>query len=152
MVDTSDRSIRSWANTVRMADDSSAGSHSITPSRTRSRPTYASSGSRIWNPRTPYFQEIGRWEDWGPNDWDRDSHAGYDDDDDDDDDDNGNDDDNTVKMSTWAGQPKVEGSSETMRMMLLTCVSIGITSVHVHCAGLRNTVLLTCRLQLHLGR
>ncbi|KAL2154171.1 hypothetical protein VTH82DRAFT_2847 [Thermothelomyces myriococcoides] len=30
-------------------------------------------------------------------------------------------------MSTWAGQPKVEGSSETMRMVLLTCVSIGIT-------------------------
>ncbi|KAL2263757.1 hypothetical protein VTK26DRAFT_5284 [Humicola hyalothermophila] len=30
-------------------------------------------------------------------------------------------------MSTWSGQPKVEGSSETMRMVLLTCVSIGIT-------------------------
>jgi hypothetical protein len=142
MADTLDRSIRSWANTVLAADDSSAGSHSITPPRTRSRPTDASSGGRTWNPRRPYFQEIGRWEGWDPNDWDRDSHVGYDDDDD----------DNTVKMSTWAGQPKVEGSSETMRMMLLTCVSIGITSVHVHCAGLKNTVLLTCRLQLHLGR
>ncbi|KAK4143261.1 general alpha-glucoside permease [Dichotomopilus funicola] len=30
-------------------------------------------------------------------------------------------------MSTWAGQPRVEGSSETVRMVLLTCVSIGIT-------------------------
>ncbi|KAK4168718.1 major facilitator superfamily domain-containing protein [Cladorrhinum sp. PSN259] len=30
-------------------------------------------------------------------------------------------------MSTWSGQPKVEGSSETVRMVLLTCVSIGIT-------------------------
>jgi len=34
-----------------------------------------------------------------------------------------------VKMSTWAGQPRVEGSSETVRMVLLTCVSIGITYV-----------------------
>ncbi|GAB1311129.1 Sucrose transporter [Madurella fahalii] len=30
-------------------------------------------------------------------------------------------------MSTWTGQPKVKGSSETVRMVLLTCVSIGIT-------------------------
>ncbi|KAL2020861.1 hypothetical protein VTK56DRAFT_7852 [Thermocarpiscus australiensis] len=30
-------------------------------------------------------------------------------------------------MATWAGQPKVEGSTETVRMVLLTCVSIGIT-------------------------
>ncbi|KAK3362094.1 major facilitator superfamily domain-containing protein [Lasiosphaeria ovina] len=30
-------------------------------------------------------------------------------------------------MSTWAGQPKVEGSTETIRMLLLTCVSVGIT-------------------------
>lgn len=30
-------------------------------------------------------------------------------------------------MSTWSGQPKVEGSTETIRMILLTCVSIGIT-------------------------
>ncbi|KAK3695283.1 major facilitator superfamily domain-containing protein [Podospora appendiculata] len=30
-------------------------------------------------------------------------------------------------MSTWAGQPSVRGRSETMRMVLLTCVSIGIT-------------------------
>ena len=101
----------------------------------------ASSGSRIWNPRRPYLQEIGRWEGWGPNDWDRDSHAGYEDNND-----NDNDNDDTVKMSTWAGQPKVEGSSETMRMMLLTCVSIGITSVHEHCADLKHAVLLTCRL------
>lgn len=40
-----------------------------------------------------------------------------------------------AKMSTWAGQPKVEGSSETVRMVLLTCVSIGITFVHVDCAA-----------------
>lgn len=38
-----------------------------------------------------------------------------------------------ARMSTWSGQPKVEGSSETVRMVLLTCVSIGITSV---CHGL----------------
>ncbi|KAK4154642.1 general alpha-glucoside permease [Chaetomidium leptoderma] len=30
-------------------------------------------------------------------------------------------------MSTWAGQPMVKGNSETVRMVLLTCVSIGIT-------------------------
>ncbi|KAL1843040.1 hypothetical protein VTJ49DRAFT_3354 [Mycothermus thermophilus] len=30
-------------------------------------------------------------------------------------------------MSTWAGQPHVKGSTETMRMILLTCVSVGIT-------------------------
>ncbi|KAK0633529.1 major facilitator superfamily domain-containing protein [Immersiella caudata] len=30
-------------------------------------------------------------------------------------------------MSTWTGKPSVKGSSETMRMALLTCVSVGIT-------------------------
>ncbi|KAK4212479.1 sucrose transporter [Rhypophila decipiens] len=30
-------------------------------------------------------------------------------------------------MSTWTGQPSVKGSSESMRMIFLTCVSIGIT-------------------------
>ncbi|KAK3362771.1 major facilitator superfamily domain-containing protein [Lasiosphaeria hispida] len=30
-------------------------------------------------------------------------------------------------MSTWTGQPGIKGSSETTRMILLTCVSIGIT-------------------------
>ncbi|KAK0730506.1 major facilitator superfamily domain-containing protein [Lasiosphaeris hirsuta] len=30
-------------------------------------------------------------------------------------------------MSTWTGQPSIKGSSETARMILLTCVSIGIT-------------------------
>ncbi|KAK3906861.1 general alpha-glucoside permease [Staphylotrichum tortipilum] len=30
-------------------------------------------------------------------------------------------------MATWVGQPRVKGSSETVRMVLLTCVSIGIT-------------------------
>ncbi|KAK3330224.1 major facilitator superfamily domain-containing protein [Apodospora peruviana] len=30
-------------------------------------------------------------------------------------------------MSTWLGQPSVKGSSETMRMFFLTCVSVGIT-------------------------
>ncbi|EFX01167.1 sucrose transport protein [Grosmannia clavigera kw1407] len=29
-------------------------------------------------------------------------------------------------MATWVGQPAIKGSSETMRMMLLTCASIGI--------------------------
>ncbi|KAK0753997.1 major facilitator superfamily domain-containing protein [Schizothecium vesticola] len=30
-------------------------------------------------------------------------------------------------MSTWSGQPSIKGSSETVRMMLLTCISVGIT-------------------------
>ncbi|KAK1757499.1 sucrose transporter [Echria macrotheca] len=30
-------------------------------------------------------------------------------------------------MSTWTGQPSIKGSTETMRMLLLTCVSVGIT-------------------------
>ncbi|KAK0618309.1 major facilitator superfamily domain-containing protein [Bombardia bombarda] len=34
-------------------------------------------------------------------------------------------------MSTWTGQPSVRGSSETMRMFLLTCVSVGITFLHM---------------------
>lgn len=34
-----------------------------------------------------------------------------------------------VKMSTWSGQPSIKGSSETVRMMLLTCISVGITLV-----------------------
>lgn len=32
-------------------------------------------------------------------------------------------------MSSWAGQPSVKGSSEVMRMMLLTFSSVGMTSV-----------------------
>lgn len=32
-----------------------------------------------------------------------------------------------VEMSTWRGTPSVKGSTETMRMLLLTCVSVGIT-------------------------
>ncbi|KAL0474226.1 hypothetical protein QR685DRAFT_430849 [Neurospora intermedia] len=32
-----------------------------------------------------------------------------------------------VEMSTWRGSPSVKGSTETMRMLLLTCVSVGIT-------------------------
>lgn len=36
-----------------------------------------------------------------------------------------------VEMSTWRGSPSVKGSTETMRMLLLTCVSVGITLVHV---------------------
>lgn len=32
-----------------------------------------------------------------------------------------------VEMSTWRGKPSVKGSTETMRMLLLTCVSVGIT-------------------------
>jgi hypothetical protein len=34
-----------------------------------------------------------------------------------------------AEMSSWAGQPSVKGSSEVMRMMLLTFSSVGITSV-----------------------
>jgi hypothetical protein len=34
----------------------------------------------------------------------------------------------------------VEGSSETMRMMLLTCISIGITSVHVHYIDMKHVI------------
>ncbi|KAK3397743.1 hypothetical protein B0T20DRAFT_230342 [Sordaria brevicollis] len=33
----------------------------------------------------------------------------------------------TVEMSTWRGEPSVKGTTETMRMLLLTCVSVGIT-------------------------
>ncbi len=36
-----------------------------------------------------------------------------------------------ANMSTWAGQPSIKGSTETVRMFLLTCVSIGITCVYV---------------------
>jgi len=36
---------------------------------------------------------------------------------------------NTAKMSTWIGQPGIKGYSETVRMALLTCVSVGITFV-----------------------
>jgi hypothetical protein len=72
-----------------------------------------------------------------PYDWDHDNNAGhggaYDSQFDDRHDD-------PPKMSTWAGQPRVEGSSETVRMVLLTCVSIGITSVHVHCVGMRHAI------------
>lgn len=32
-------------------------------------------------------------------------------------------------MSSWAGQPSVKGSSEVMRMVLLTFSSVGMTSV-----------------------
>lgn len=34
-----------------------------------------------------------------------------------------------AKMSSWAGQPSVKGSSEAMRMMLLTFSSVGMTFV-----------------------
>lgn len=37
----------------------------------------------------------------------------------------------TIKMSTWMGQPSIKGSTETMRMLLLTCVSVGITFVYL---------------------
>lgn len=35
-----------------------------------------------------------------------------------------------VEMSTWRGEPSVKGTTETMRMLLLTCVSVGITLVY----------------------
>lgn len=99
------------------------------------------------------FQHFGRLEDWDSGIWSRYSSAGqggfyasrtYDD--------GVNDvDDDLRKMSTWAGQPKVEGRSETMRMVLLTCVSIGITFVHIPCPGIATMQLLTSSLQLHLG-
>lgn len=59
-----------------------------------------------------------------------------------------------VEMSTWRGTPSVKGSTETMRMLLLTCVSVGITSVHTRKTR-QNTEdprLLTfyCS-QLHMG-
>jgi hypothetical protein len=133
------------ANTMLMADESITRSSRLTAScatgiRSRSidSETRVASGSRIRNSPGSPFQDIGRLGSWGTRndsaDWNREIRAGHGDNpyessfDDDDDDD-------TVKMSTWAGQPKVEGSSETVRMFLLTCVSIGITSVHTHCAG-----------------
>ena len=38
-------------------------------------------------------------------------------------------DDDPANMSSWAGQPSVKGSSEVMRMMLLTFSSVGMTFV-----------------------
>ena len=37
--------------------------------------------------------------------------------------------DDPANMSSWAGQPSVKGSSETVRMMLLTFSSVGMTYV-----------------------
>jgi hypothetical protein len=34
-----------------------------------------------------------------------------------------------IEMATWAGQPSIRGSSEAVRMILLTFASIGITYV-----------------------
>jgi hypothetical protein len=80
-------------------------------------------------------------EDQGPSDWNRSSSSGHGGVYDYQFRDNADEDaDGLVKMSTWAGQPKVEGSTETMRMVLLTCVSIGITSVHTQCAGKEHAV------------
>jgi hypothetical protein len=137
------------ANTMLVTDDLTTRSHSYTrPSRltargatgTRSRSTASetriASGSRIRNPPRSPFEDTGSFETCGARndsvDWHRGTRAGH-----------GDsasrssfeDDGDTVKMSTWAGQPRVEGSSETVRMVLLTCVSIGITSVHMHCVG-----------------
>ncbi|RYP25290.1 hypothetical protein DL767_008468 [Monosporascus sp. MG133] len=36
---------------------------------------------------------------------------------------------NPGEMSRWSGQPSIEGSSEAMRMLLLTCSTIGISFV-----------------------
>ncbi len=78
---------------------------------------------RSWS----WDEDPTRAERWNSDNWDRpgrskddlDDSYGYD----------SHDDYSPAKMSTWVGQPKVEGSSETVRMVLLTCVSIGITYV-----------------------
>ncbi|RYP88228.1 hypothetical protein DL769_000326 [Monosporascus sp. CRB-8-3] len=36
---------------------------------------------------------------------------------------------NPAEMSRWSGQPSIKGSSESMRMLLLTCSTIGISFV-----------------------
>lgn len=117
------------------------------PTNLEDHPTF---GSRIWHVGRTQLQHIGRREDRDSGNWSRHNSAGsggfYDTLANDDDDD-----DHPVKMSTWAGQPKVEGRSETMRMVLLTCVSIGITSVHVPLPSHETMRLLTSSLQLHLG-
>ncbi len=99
-----------------VADDLAASPHS------NHRENRAPSGSRIWNTRRLPLEITAGPERWGFGDWDRDSNGGngYD-----------HDLDDPVRMSTWAGQPSVKGRSETVRMVLLTCVSIGITSVHI---------------------
>ena len=119
--------------TMLVADDLAASPHSTTrPSRlaapsnnsscsTDHRENRAASGSRIWNTTRLPLENIGRPERWDFGDWDRDSNASHGD---------AHDHDDLVRMSTWAGQPGVKGRSETVRMVLLTCVSIGITSVH----------------------
>lgn len=108
------------------------------PTDLEDRPAFASQ-TWHWHVERAPFQQIGGPEDWDSGIGSRHSSAGqggfyagrtYDDGDD-------VDDDHLLKMSTWAGQPKVEGRSETMRMVLLTCVSIGITSVHIPCPGMQ---------------
>lgn len=54
-----------------------------------------------------------------------------------------------AKMSAWIGQPSVKGSSEMMRMVLLTFNSVGITSIHS--ALCHRSPSLTSLLQLHMG-
>ena len=140
--------------TMLVADDLAASPHStIRPSRltapsnnsscsTDHRENRAASGSRIWNTARLPLENIGRPERWGFGDWDRDSSASHGDAHDSRFNVGGNrdahDHDDLVRMSTWAGQPGVKGRSETVRMVLLTCVSIGITSVHtcaLRCPG-----------------
>jgi hypothetical protein len=84
------------------------------------------------------LDDIGRFYGWDPNDQGHDSNFGHGGSADSNQSDN--DDDDFLKMSTWSGQPRVEGSSETVRMVLLTCVSIGITSVHVHYIDMKHVI------------
>lgn len=130
-----------------MADDITVRSHSTTrasklfaPSSSRahgthSRLTSESPETQTRNTERLPLDDIGRFYGWDPNDQARDSNFGSADGSQSD---NGEND--LLKMSTWSGQPRVEGSSETVRMVLLTCVSIGITSVHVHYIDMKHVI------------
>jgi hypothetical protein len=45
--------------------------------------------------------------------------------------------DRIAKMASWAGQPSVKGSTESMRMALLTFSLVGIQYVYLFNWGLR---------------
>jgi hypothetical protein len=105
-----------------------------TPIRSTGFEDGVASGSRILNAGGSYFKDRVP-ESWGYNGRSSDKRASHDDKHD-----SEHSGEQLDKMSTWAGQPRVEGRSETMRMMLLTCVSIGITSVHVYFAGKKGPI------------
>ena len=133
-----------------MADDITVRSHSTTrasklfaPSSicahgTHSRLTSESSETQTRNTERLPLDDIGRFYGWDPNDQGHDNNLGHGGSVDGSQSDNG--DNDFLKMSTWSGQPRVEGSSETVRMVLLTCVSIGITSVHVHYIDMKHVI------------